>query len=477
MNIIKSRWAKLLGTFFVMLLLTVPALCQSGPPAPPPDPTLGAYYFEDTNWLSLDGDAPLGFSNLVSYPLWSRNALLLDTTNETPAYLNYDIIETNDGSSNLDFSTGAIKFSFISDWATADTNQNGDGPGDWAFLIGAGDLSSGSPDGHWAVYIDAGGSNIYFGGVSNSVSTVFVSAPISWASNSIHLVGIEYTSSNSTMYLDGQFAASGAPVTIVPATNVWTNGFFIGSDAAGYEQAQGIFWYMEFFNSNFFNTNWSDIFNDSYFTNGWLNLSNNFTTWLAAQGGGFSFESSGGFSLPPDPTNTVNTNYAGITPISGSTVSNVSTNVNIRMVNTLSNVTYEVLTNKNLSNTNGWGIWRTFLASNSITPMPSISLSSNALFFQGVMVGSTGTNSLPDWWCLEYFGTLNVNPYADPDGDGLCNMDEYVLRTNPTNAQFDFQLCIPMHKPCCCQAIQTTIRTRHYQLSRYQRLRTRTQFS
>ena len=35
---------------------------------------------------------------------------------------------------------------------------------------------------------------------------------------------------------------------------------------------------------------------------------------------------------------------------------------------------------------------------------------------------------------MEYFGTLNVDPYADPDGDRLCNLDEYILGTIPTNA-------------------------------------------
>ncbi len=27
-------------------------------------------------------------------------------------------------------------------------------------------------------------------------------------------------------------------------------------------------------------------------------------------------------------------------------------------------------------------------------------------------------NELPDWWQLQYFGSLNVNPYADPENDG-----------------------------------------------------------
>src|SRR5580698_6065947 len=83
MKIAKGRLAKLLGTFFAILLLSVSAFCQSGPPAPPPDPTLGAYYFEGSPWYSWDGDLPINYStNLVSFPLWSRNALLLDTTNE-----------------------------------------------------------------------------------------------------------------------------------------------------------------------------------------------------------------------------------------------------------------------------------------------------------------------------------------------------------------------------------------------------------
>jgi hypothetical protein len=90
-----------------------------------------------------------------------------------------------------------------------------------------------------------------------------------------------YSSTNSVLFLDGQAAATGGPVTIVPATNTWTNGFFIGSDALGYEQARGVFSGLEFFNSNCFNSNWADFFSDGFlFTNAWPNLTNNYYTWL-----------------------------------------------------------------------------------------------------------------------------------------------------------------------------------------------------
>jgi len=42
-------------------------------------------------------------------------------------------------------------------------------------------------------------------------------------------------------------------------------------------------------------------------------------------------------------------------------------------------------------------------------------------------------NGLPDWWELEHFGTLGVDPRGDPDGDLLLNMYEYLAGTDPNN--------------------------------------------
>jgi hypothetical protein len=42
-------------------------------------------------------------------------------------------------------------------------------------------------------------------------------------------------------------------------------------------------------------------------------------------------------------------------------------------------------------------------------------------------------HGLSDAWQMRYFGHLGIDPSADYDGDGLSNIQEYQLGTNPTN--------------------------------------------
>ena len=47
---------------------------------------------------------------------------------------------------------------------------------------------------------------------------------------------------------------------------------------------------------------------------------------------------------------------------------------------------------------------------------------------------------LPSWWQLQYFGHLGVDPFADPDHDGMNNYQEYLAGTDPTNPNSVFKI-------------------------------------
>ena len=45
-------------------------------------------------------------------------------------------------------------------------------------------------------------------------------------------------------------------------------------------------------------------------------------------------------------------------------------------------------------------------------------------------VDSNG-DGIPDAWELEYFGTINIDTNADPNGNGVSNLREYLNGANP----------------------------------------------
>jgi hypothetical protein len=64
-------------------------------------------------------------------------------------------------------------------------------------------------------------------------------------------------------------------------------------------------------------------------------------------------------------------------------------------------------------------------------PLMPVNLTGNLFFRLRSDISSDGSG-LPDWWELEYFGHTGIDPYADPDGDGWNNLQEFQNGTSPT---------------------------------------------
>lgn len=65
-----------------------------------------------------------------------------------------------------------------------------------------------------------------------------------------------------------------------------------------------------------------------------------------------------------------------------------------------------------------------------------ISLSNASAFLQTdtIQQGALAPDGLPIAWLLQNFGTTNVDANADPDGDGMSNLQEYLAGTNPNDS-------------------------------------------
>jgi len=197
---------------------------------------LNSWSFTDTtNWLSDLGYPPVSFTNLSFSTLGDGTALVVD--NPQPAWLQFNVIE-NDGTTNLMLDQGSVMLWFAPYWAG--TNQGGTGPGQWSRLIEVGAYTTNASYGWWSLYTDPDGVNLYFSSQTNDGSqATYLCAPIAWTTNRWHLIALTYAT-NTALYVDGELATNGPPVTYWPGPEVLTNGFFIGSASDGTAQAHGM---------------------------------------------------------------------------------------------------------------------------------------------------------------------------------------------------------------------------------------------
>jgi hypothetical protein len=71
-----------------------------------------------------------------------------------------------------------------------------------------------------------------------------------------------------------------------------------------------------------------------------------------------------------------------------------------------------------------------------------ISLSNSVAYVQTdtIQQGTLAPDGLPIAWLLANFGTTNVNGSADPDHDGMSNMQEYLAGTDPNDVNSNLRI-------------------------------------
>ena len=404
-----------------VLLLALWSSCsginaQSLPPLPNPwNNQIGNWSFEDTNWFSDYGYAPISFTNLDNQAGFDGNALQVDSTNA--AWLQYNIIEDDDFE-NLTFDQGTIELWVLPNWNSA--TNGGTGPGDWGRLIDVGAYGTNAPSSWWSMYFTPDGNNLCFSSETNGVFTNYLNVPISWDSNTWHLVSLTYDQSQSQLYIDGQLATNGAGVQYLPSASVVSNGFFVGSDHTGTNQSHAQIDDLSTYNYVI----WSaEITND--YAAGMNLISPSDSGGLMS--GGFG---GGGFGMDDSSDSSTDS----ITNLWIAQLSLASGHLTAIASNTLPGVQYEIQSLNDLRQTN-WQSQGFILGSEMTNWTPlnplAVDYTTNCFFRLRSWIDSYNVG-IPDWWQLLYFGYIGIDPNApDPSGDGYSNIQKYQMGLNP----------------------------------------------
>jgi hypothetical protein len=457
--------ARSLVVVCVSFVSVATALFAQSPPGPTGGDTnnyygtpISGWRFHDTNtWYSDFGYAPVSFSGIFGSPLGDTNALVVDSA--SPAWLRFNYIES-DGHTNFSAGPAGSAMFWFAPTSWSSTNAGGVGPGAVANLLM---LGSTNGIGRWQLAVDPSGTNLFLLAQTNGgPAVVYLSAAVSLTTNLWHQIAATY-STNTALYLDGSLLATGPAITNFPGSNVLANGFFIGSDNAGNNQAHGMFADVTTY-SYAIGANTVGI---EYMTGQLTLLLNplNRANWSQSAPSAPSsnpyynvITGAGYMQYLGASANCVAGSGVWLTNVCATAASQPMT-FQFDIAGGASGLIYDVFATPALASplTNGFWSWMGQGGTCSRYSIPSLPTRGAALFILGLPVDSDGDgltdsyemlvshsdpnkadtdgNGMPDGWQVLNFQKIGNNPNSDPDRDGLTNLKEYLYGTNPNASE------------------------------------------
>ena len=276
-----------------------------------------------------------------------------------------------------------------------------------------------------------------------------------------------YSSTNVSLYLDGQLATNDpGGLSVWPGNDVLSNGFYIGSDSNGVLQAHGLFNTVATYNYPLASNDVQTIFN-------WNYTYYEICPWNTAMFNLVSAPSSApngavpdvivgpGYLQPAGSGTGITSSNVWITNVTASVTGSGTNNMMLQFTiqGGSNGMPYDVFANSVLdfsSNTNTAWSWmgqgyhgNTYQLTNLPntecflilgTPLDS-DLDGLTDAYEKLVSKTCPTNystdgtGMSDGWEVYYFGQTGIDPNADPDGDGLSNYQEFLMRSagyNPT---------------------------------------------
>jgi hypothetical protein len=386
---------------------------------------LGCWRFNTTNWVGDEGQMPLNQYGLGSSLVSGieSNAVDIAGAYYTQA-LSYRYAETN-GQINLTLKYGTVIFWFKPSWSG--TGEGGTGPGSWARLIDFGEWTPDASYGLWMIFLQPSGDEISANVQDNtgdSGGTPWATIPGGMISNQWMQIAVTYTPTSTAVYVDGTLEAAGGGLNgIVPPAGILNGGFFIGSDTGGGQKALGTFDLLQTFNYALSATS----------------IATNFESQMASYG------------LSSPPTISITSPASSTTNFVGTNLAlNITVNAHAGPGTFIQEVEYyyqlfeggylpigvSTVSPFSIAGTNSlWNYYSSGLVFSIMavatdnTGVSATNVSDNV----SIMLDTDG-NGMPDWWQMQYFGHLGVDPSADPDDDGTNNLQEFRQGTDPMPA-------------------------------------------